>query len=108
MTELTQKGTVAWVRVDPPNMSGTGDFSDIAFFAKYDGENLRIFRKRFKHAFDEDRFEWSERPVLQVTDNVGTALYEFPHSSAIYDLIDTVEYQVSGVGVLIDKLASES
>jgi hypothetical protein len=44
--------------------------------------------------------------VVQIIDAAGRTLYEFPITPATYDLIDTVQYQVSGVGPWIDKLAS--
>lgn len=107
LLELTQRGAIQWRTAPLPDLRGTGDFIEIAFAAEYEGEHLRIFRKRSKVALDEERFEWIERPKLEIIDSNGRSLYEFPSHPILYDLLDAVEYQVSGVGPFIEKLASE-
>lgn len=106
LIELTQKGDIRWERGDPPDFTASGDYAEVVFRAEYDGERLRVFRRRSKVALDEERFDWVETPVLQVLDEDGKSLYQFPHMPALYDLIESVEYQVAGVGPLIEKLAS--
>jgi hypothetical protein len=79
---------------------------EVAYVTEFEGQRLRIFSKRYRTWQDEEQYSWHERPILQVVDEQGRALYEFPSDSGISDLLVSVQYQVSGVGRLIDKLAS--
>jgi hypothetical protein len=108
LNELTQKGSVKWRKDRLPEMIAKRDYSDIAFVTEYEGERLRVYTRRYKVPGYEVNFEgeWAVRPVLEVIDEAGKTLYEFPSTPATRDLINTVQYQVSGVGSLIDKLAS--
>ncbi|MBI4083429.1 MAG: hypothetical protein HY423_12555 [Candidatus Lambdaproteobacteria bacterium] len=107
LNELTQKGILKWEVSHPPNLSGTSDHVEIAFLTEYEGERLRIFKRRSKIALDEELLGWHDQPVLQIIDRQGVTRFDFPTSPALYDLISSVEYQTSGVGAFIDKLASD-
>ncbi len=106
LNELTQRGLLKWEIVTPPDTRGSSDVVEIAYGTEFEGQRLRIFSRRSKIALDEDRFDWSERPVLQIVDGGGRPLYEFPTVAGVSDLLESVQYQVSGVGQLIEKLAS--
>lgn len=107
LNRLTQEGSLRWEQTDPPELRGTSDVVEIAYTTEFEGERLRIFSKRSKVALDEERYDWSESPVLQVVDARGRSRFEFPPSPGLYDLLDSVRYQTSGVGTLLDKLAGE-
>jgi len=106
LNELTQRGQLKWKIVDPPDTRGSSDVVEIAYGTEFEGKRLRIFSRRSKIALDEDRFDWSEYPVLQIVDGGGRPLYGFPTVAGINDLLESVQHQVSGVGQLIEKLAS--
>ena len=106
LNELTQHGRLKWEVVSPPDTRGSSDVVEIAYGTEHEGKRLRIFSRRSKVAVDEQRFEWLRSPVLQVVDSDGKPLYEFPSFNGIDDLLESVGYQVSGMGRWIEKLAS--
>ena len=106
LNELTQQGRLKWEVVSPPDTRGSSDVVEIAFGTEHEGKRLRIFSRRSKVEVDEKRFEWLKSPVLEVVDSDGKPLYEFPGLSWIDHLLESVGYQVAGVGRWMEKLAS--
>ena len=105
---LTQEGKLKWHLIDPPDLRGTSDHVEVAFGTTFEGESLRIFRRRHTVATDVDQYGWQSTPELQIIDAEGRTLFTFPFMTALVDLYETVQYQTSGVGSLLDKLAGDA
>lgn len=80
---------------------------DLAYHAIHDGRQLRLFELKYKDYTDEYEYTWSAKPVLEITDGEGNALWAFPHNAANWDLLEAVQYQTARVDEFIDSLLSD-
>jgi hypothetical protein len=93
LIKLTPMGNLLWA-ILPPD---TPNVESVAYEASYAGKRLRI------HEQPETQFR-NRRIVLELVDENGRELWEFPQSGALDDLWSTVRYEAAGVRQLLDEL----
>jgi hypothetical protein len=127
LIELTQTGIIEWEVSKPWGDLKENDDTQYSsvFVATYAAKKLRLFRRSRRidrpsmydiasavavNLFDREKKYpyWQTDVVLQVTDNSGASLWEFPNKSALHDLLAAVRKQASGVDELIDDLLGNS
>lgn len=67
------------------------------YIVKILNKNIRLFKYKEKHFYDEDIFDWIEGYKLEFIDNSGNSQFTFAHDRAIYDLYETVQYKTSEI-----------
>jgi hypothetical protein len=64
---------------------------------------VRLGEVSFPYFFDEDRYTFDERPVLEFCDIAGNVQWRFPPSHQILELLDTVQKNAFNVEDTIDR-----
>lgn len=122
LIELTQNNEVEWnARYDQeviPDDAGP----DLVYITKFRGRLLRLYKEStvVDNPNAADLFSGStiidqlvkgpsgagrvERIVLEIIDQVGNALWQFPQTDALKDLYEAVQYQTGGVDEFLDEL----
>jgi hypothetical protein len=111
LNRLTSLGQIKWEVMDAPRtiLRGTDDHIPLFMFTAYKGQRFGLYQHRYQsYDGDHDRFYWTERLVLAILDSEGRALWETPgHSSALFDLFETVRKKVSNIEGVLDDLLSD-
>ena len=117
LIELTQKNKIKWQSRDSsevtkkyPNYRIEGLFT-----TNYKGKLLQLFQYRYKKPQDPfsvafaafSKEEWVTSVKLEIIDDYGNGLWQFPSINALSDLFSSVQYQLAGVKELIDNLLDE-
>jgi hypothetical protein len=116
--KLTHEDRIKWNSADPPdNLRGGPDrYVDIVFLAKHKDTYLRLYQRHSKveepmpnigMLLGKKYPYWTYRTVLEIIDDNGNPLWEFPQVSPLNDLLTSVKYQVSGVKGFIDDILAE-
>ncbi|WP_296000544.1 hypothetical protein [Rugamonas sp.] len=109
---MTHLGEIKWVRRSAPRNLGIGTDSVFSsyFETEYMGQRLALYQQRFRFFSIEIEAErWSERVILALLTDDGELQFEFPQSSQVHDLFETVQYKTSNVdGFLQNLLNSKS
>lgn len=104
LIKKTKKNEVEWDEADssPTIPDGSERLVDLAYSANINDKNFRIYKYNIKHYRDEYEWDWSERIRLELTDNFGNTIYEFPYEYSLYDLYNAVRESTSGINDFID------
>lgn len=107
LNELTQKGTLKWDVIDPPDSvtEGTDDKISLVYTARIDGRTIGVYEISYRD-FDPDRDAsfWNADVQLVLFDEFGRITYKFPRTPGRSDLIRSIQHQTSRVGDLVDSL----
>lgn len=123
---FTQQGVIKWDFLDPgliqKNMAD-GLISS-AYKCSYNEKFLRIYLKKYKatNAIDffnssylqnlgvKDSVEpgWVSEVVLELTDQNGNSMWQFPNEKMLRDLLEAIKYKSSGAQDLIQSLISDN
>lgn len=124
LLSLTQKGKIEWRSVDPVAIKNKSDEDLIAyvFVSKYKENHLRIYQRKYKStprafglsvaaalALDVKSSEpsWRSEVVLELINNAGMPLWQFPREPILSDLLEAIRYKVSGAHDVITSLLQE-
>jgi hypothetical protein len=118
MLKLTQAGKLVWKSEQPPaTFRNRSDRRvEIVFTTKYKEKNLRLYELSYQsedidiNPYDNQptvTLTWYSKPVLEIVDKFGIALWTFPKVSALSDLLSSVQFQVAGVKDLLDDFLKE-
>ncbi|KAB7528110.1 hypothetical protein F8C76_09525 [Flagellimonas olearia] len=104
LIKKTKKNEVEWDEADfsPTIPDGNERLVDLAYSSNINDKNFRIYKYNIKHYRDEYEWDWSERIRLELTDNYGNTIYEFPYEYSLYDLYNAVRESTSGINDFID------
>ncbi len=64
---------------------------------EFEGRKLRLFKINRKVQTDEFEFNWIPAFKLEILDHNDSSDWEFPDHRGIWDLYDSVRYQVSNI-----------
>lgn len=130
---LTRRGTIQWTSVNPASVKSRqpSEIISHAFVSNYSDKKLRLYRREYReyeetepslakrlftaqikisNALHHDKAAdhgWKSEVVLEVIDEHNNALWEFPKTRILEDLMSTVKYKASDIDDLIDKLSHE-
>ncbi len=118
MLKLTQEGKLAWKAEQPPaQLGGRSDRRvELVFTSIYKEKRLRLYQYAFQSEevdvspYDGSisrTMQWRTKPILEIVDRSGAALWKFPNVSALNDLLYSVQYQVAGAKELLDDFMKE-
>ncbi len=109
INQLTQDGILQWAIQDPPShmREGTDNKVDLVYLAAFKETRLRLYEARYLAHDDYDSTYWAKRPILEIVDERGRALWTFPASRSIYDLFEAVQYQTAGVNQLLNRFLED-
>ena len=113
LNELTQSNRLKW-QVEPVTAAGSARHRVVfgvsrptaAYQAKYKDKWFRLTHTQSQGfptsvTFGEATF------VLEIVDDAGNTLFTVPETTGLSDLLQSVQYQLSGVDKLLDDLISE-
>jgi hypothetical protein len=114
LNDLTRHGLIKWHRIPPVGLAGS---IGTAYETKQNGQKLRLVeyspprvRGSFQSPLSNERVRGALEPrevVVEIVDDQGIPIYEFPKVQGITDLFDTVRYQIAGIEEFIKSLASD-
>lgn len=121
LIQLTQKEHVEWNSVDPDVVQSQipEDIVSSVFICDYKGKLLRIYYRRYKgypglaysifHGNEKSSKEkkWFSEVVLELIDDNGNSVWQFPKERIMNDLLDAVKYKASGASDVIQSLLNE-
>ena len=111
LNRLTQEGKITWDRIDPPKglITGTDDHIINFYTASYKSKNIGLYEERYQdYAPDYDTFYWTERTVLAFFSSDMVKAWAFPALAGVYELKESVEYQVSDVDVFVSEFLGDN
>lgn len=118
---LTRKNDIEWQPISDDQLPKThnDDIIDSAYLTIYKGKPLRVYRRRYKlspastsinvaivralHSKDG----WMSEIILDITNNEGQSLWEFPKEQILSDLLKVIKYKTSGAEDVINSLLEE-
>ena len=105
LIKKTKKNVVQWneSHYSPTLPDGSERLVDLAYSCEIGDKNFRLFKYNIKHYRDEYEWDWSERIKLELIDNQGNSIYEFPYEYSLYDLYNAVRESTSGIDEFIDE-----
>lgn len=106
--ELTQEGQLSWTRLDPP--PGLRDSNTIVE-AVYVSEvrlkeiyqRVRIYEGKYRTYDNDFGSYWANEVVLEFIDEEGRSEWQFPEIPGIWDLLESVKYQVTDVDSFLEE-----
>lgn len=105
LIELTQHDKMVWKGQDPvAPMVGPDSRVDMVYVAKHLGRNIRVYRQNFKYYFDEEKYTWDEKIVVDLVDDYGSLLGTFPNTPNAWELIKAIQFQNPEVKNFYDDL----
>jgi hypothetical protein len=110
LIQLTQDGDLKWsINKNTKQITeGTNNIIDVVYTAHEENEHLRLYEMKFKNWLEEDTFEWDNQAFLEIIDELGNAIWTFPSNRTLWDLLEAVRYQTSGVDDFINRLLSKA
>ena len=112
LNRLTKEGQIKWKRQRPPNslLESRDSEGRITYFfgAEYMGKNIGVYEEKYRaYIEDTDSYSWEGRPVLGFFGEKWELEYEKTHIMGMWDLIDTIQYQLAEVEEFLDKILSK-
>lgn len=109
LIELTQKGKLNWKRYDPPEpiVTSYDNKVDFVYIANFEDKILRIYEERYKYWYDEDKWSWDNRVIIDFADDEGRSIWKFPALPGIWDLLEAVKYREADVDDFISEIISK-
>lgn len=125
---LTQQGIINWISNDPNNIKTTNndEIISLAFSTSYKKKPLRIYKRKYKTLKEVRSLERALKGisihdilnppketvvvseiVLEITDDKGNSIWQFPDEKILWDLLEAIKYKVSGAHDLINSLLSD-
>ena len=104
----TKEGIIIWSPKDiSVQLAGGAELVDKIYTTIYKDKYFRLFKYRNRHYTDENVYGWDENIRLEVSDLDFKPEWAFPEEQAVYDLYDTVRFQVAGVSQLLNDILDE-
>lgn len=109
LNELTQKDKLQWERQEPPDavVIGHNNRVDYVYTTVFEERRLRIYEERYKSWYDEDRYTWDTRVILDFVDFEGKSEWIFPYAPVLWDLLESVKYKSAHVDDFISEVLSK-
>lgn len=120
---LTQKGKVQWSSEEPSVVRGlaSDDVISSVFGCRYNETQLRIYLRRYKGdvprtlgllpswavEVKHSEMRWYSEIVLEVVDDYGNSIWQFPKENILRDLLEAVKYKTSDAHGVIESLLKE-
>lgn len=106
LVELTQTKKLKWIREPAPQSLFVNDNRiDQIYKTIFNGRHLRIYKELFRYYTDEDKFYYSERIVLEFTDDSGLeSIFQFPSTSNTLALLNSIQYQDADIDSFMHEL----
>lgn len=123
---LTQQGKINWIPNNPNNIKTTyaDEIISFAFSTSYKEKPLRIYKRKYttlklksigvlgKISMQDiinppTEAVWISEIVLEITDENGNSIWQFPEEKILRDLLEAVRYKASGAHDLIQSLLSD-
>jgi hypothetical protein len=126
---FTQQGKLIWTPIKPEKVKAIPENEVISSFfsCTYKNQSLRIYKKKYKTirkiypsnfsalsaavagAFYDYKTEvvWDADIVLEITDNFGNSIWQFPEENILDDLLEAVKFKASGAQELIQLLLTD-
>lgn len=122
LIQLTQKGKVEWNSVDPDVVQShpPEDMVNSVFICNYKDKLLRIYHRKYKsypglglsffsiNEKSPKEKKWFSEVVLELIDDSGNSVWQFPKERILHDLLDAVKYKASGASDVIQSLLDEN
>ncbi|HEY9160954.1 MAG TPA: hypothetical protein VIS94_07710 [Desulfomonilia bacterium] len=109
LIELTQKGKLNWERHDPPDSIVTShdNIVDFVYQTTFENKELRIYEERYKYWYDEDKWNWDSRVILDFADDYGRSVWKFPSLPGLWDLLESVKYREVDVDGFVSDIINK-
>lgn len=120
LIELTQADSLKWERsTSTHGIVQNDDYRvQVVFTTEFESHKLRLFRARKRivpiatitvYAIVEQPKEpyWTAETILEIVDDYGISMYQFPYVSAISDLYNSVIAKTSRIDDLLSKLQTK-
>lgn len=114
LISLTRDDKIRWSPISPGKLLDKypGSKFDIVFSATYNDRVLRIYRHSYEKmislaeavVFQKLGPMWCSEITMDISDNHGNSIWEFPRENIINDLYNTIKYKVSGANTFITEL----
>jgi len=81
----------------PSSLSASEILINTIYICNIKDKNLRLYKYRSKHFYDEDAFEWVDSCRFEFIDQSGNSEWAFSEDRGIIDLYDTVRFKTAGI-----------
>ncbi len=106
--ELTRANILRWNAVNSSAVKekNSNDIISSVFSTPYKEKILRIFKRKYLSHY-QGSIDWFEEVVLEIVDDNGNSLWTFPKEAIINDLLQTIQFKISGADDLMNSLLNE-
>lgn len=120
---LTRNDFLKWQHINPNEVLRKSDEDIIksSYIVEYKDQTIRIYHRRYKASAIFNPFKvlftnekstandmrWYSEIVLDITNQNGESLWEFPREEILNDLLKIIKFKTSGADELINNLLNE-
>lgn len=110
LLQQTQDGSLIWEVGDIPRELDmtTDDIIGVVYVSTKSERCLRLYSFKTKRYYDEDCYHWQDGVTLEVSNEVESSWWEFPHNPIIWDLLEAVKFKTVEVEGFLDSIISEN
>jgi hypothetical protein len=119
MIALTQQGKLQWEALAAAKIPDADKIRTSAVFqTTHKDKRFRLYETLTETSnvnrilvttfYGGETARWLRKVVLEIVNDEGLPLWTFPHTSALYDLLSAVQYQVTGADDFLDDILSEA
>jgi hypothetical protein len=105
LNALTQGGKLRWQAEPQPAADPTRNRTN--FFVLSKKSYKAQYKDKWFRVTSAQTLTAQPAYVLEVVNEIGESVFTVPETNGVKDLIQSVEYQISGVDALIDSLLQE-
>lgn len=109
LTRLTYENKLKWKVKSAPDTITLGSNSRFPYYAEvpYKGKYVAYLEERYKYHHDEFAYDWVESAKLLLLDDNLRINFEFPQTTALKDLADTIKETTSNLDEVFSDLLVE-
>lgn len=109
LTRQTKEGKLKWSFDDdePSSLGGTEELVDYVYYTEVSDINFRLYKYQYRNYTDIDEYFMSQTYRLEMVDNAGKSLWEFPRDEDISDLYESVRFKTSGAADFFTTFLNE-
>lgn len=118
---LTRKNELTWETLSYDNLPKkyANEIVDSAYLTYFKNKPLRIYRRRYRVADTTSNLNsvirgvlsssdgWITDIILDITNDEGQSLWQFPEEAILNDLLKVIKYKTSGAEDIINSLLEE-
>jgi hypothetical protein len=109
LLKLTRNDEIVWSRSKDISQlpHGTNDSVEAFYTAKQGDMRFRAYEASFQVSYDGETYHWTTEPRVEIIDFDGAVIWRLPKSTAMWDLLETVQLKAGSVEQGLDQFLND-